>query len=119
LSIISLKNQKQFDVINKIGKKLHSDYFFALVSSVKPKFLPHDFSNFPSMFLGMKVGKKLGNAVIRNKIKRRIRHLSRVIHAKQTNSYISIILIPKKNFENILFEKLEKDFEKILKLTNL
>jgi len=66
------------------------------------------------LFFGQKVGKKLGNAVVRNKIKRRIRHLCRLMHHEhQVASNLSIIIIPKKNFENILFSDLVTEFRKI------
>lgn len=76
-------------------------------------------------YFGMKVGKKLGNAVVRNKIKRRIRHLIRLLvnNTGNINTQVShkkiipqkniiapnnwaIIIIPRKNFEQIEFATL-------------
>ena len=89
--ISSLKNQKEFDLVNKLGKKFHSPYFITIIAKNSTKLFAklnvkgnidnlckksseilYNSSN--TLLFGMKVGKKLGNAVIRNKIKRRIKH---------------------------------------------
>jgi ribonuclease P protein component len=64
----------------------------------------------------MKVGRKLGNAVVRNKIKRRTRHLVRTIFKSTATDCISIIVVPKKGFDKIPFSSLFKEFEKIYQL---
>lgn len=84
--------------------------------------------------LGLKVGKKLGNACIRNKIKRRIRHITRNIYGNFINikdaniedipnmrvetqhiaSAIGIIVIPKKGFERAKFQVLQQEFHDII-----
>ena len=94
--ISSLKNQKEFDLVNKLGKKFHSPYFITIIAKNSTKLFAklnvkgnidnlckksseilYNSSN--TLLFGMKVGRKLGNAVIRNKIKRRIRHLVRLL----------------------------------------
>jgi len=113
LLILSLKNQKEFDIVNKVGKKQHSPYFIAIIAK--------NFSALPSIgrnmiFFGMKVGKKLGKAVIRNKIKRRIRHLIRLISKdlQLNNNSMGIIIIPKKGFEKIEFKNLIDSLELLI-----
>ncbi len=70
------------------------------------------------LFFGMKVSKKLSKkAPIRNKIKRRIRHLMRlIIKDSEINcSKMALIFIPYKNFHNIRFANLFLELKKILK----
>ncbi len=111
--IHSLKDQPEFNLVNKQGKKVYSPYFI-LVKATDLPIPPYDITNL--IFLGMKVSKKLGKAVIRNKIKRRIRHLIQIIskHPKLQPKRLGIIIIPKKGFEKIDFTLLANEFEKIL-----
>lgn len=113
MTIYSLKNQPEFDLVNKQGKKAYSPYFI-LVQSKNFPIPPLDLTNL--VFLGMKVGRKIGKAVVRNKIKRRIRHLVQIIskHPKLQPRRIGIIVIPKKGFEKIDFTILLSEFERIL-----
>ena len=65
--------------------------------------------------LGMKVNKKLGNAVVRNKIKRRIRHIITLI-SKQADlkSNLGLIVVPRKGFDKTTFSTLFNEFSKSL-----
>ncbi len=169
--ITSLKNQKEFDLVNKSGKKFHCPYFIAIITKdfskisyhklidqnillsddfaarrdgAKPidnaralsndacKFISKEYNNI--FYFGMKVGKKLSkSAVTRNKIKRRIRHLVRLLvnnsghtdnnsgrtGSKNPLSKIiqqhnwGMIIIPRKGFEKFLFAHLLAELEKI------
>ncbi|MFP3018618.1 MAG: ribonuclease P protein component [Candidatus Tisiphia sp.] len=131
--ISSLKNQKEFDLVNKLGKKFHSPYFITIIAKNSTKLFAklnvkgnidnlckksseilYNSSN--TLLFGMKVGKKLGNAVIRNKIKRRIRHLVRLLSKEskfKQNSW-AMIVIPKKGFEQIEFATLLSELYKIV-----
>ncbi|MFU7502147.1 MAG: ribonuclease P protein component [Candidatus Tisiphia sp.] len=131
--ISSLKNQKEFDLVNKLGKKFHSPYFITIIAKNSTKLFAklnvksnidnlckksseilYNSSN--TLLFGMKVGKKLGNAVIRNKIKRRIRHLVRLLSKEskfKQNSW-AIIVIPRKGFEQIEFATLLSEVYKIV-----
>lgn len=78
-------------------------------------------TSFPiPIILGMKVSRKFSKkAVIRNKAKRRIRHLVQLLvktYGSNTNN-TSIIIIPKKGFENTDFAELLKDFFKAFNQT--
>lgn len=138
--ISSLKNQKEFDLVNKLGKKFHSSYFITIIAKNSTKLFAklnvkgniddktaqvqlckkksseilHNSSN--TLLFGMKVGKKLGNAVIRNKIKRRIRHLVRLLSKEskfKQNSW-AMIVVPRKGFEQIEFATLLSELYKIV-----
>ena len=68
-------------------------------------------------FLGMKVNKKISKkACIRNKIKRRIRHLTRIMlkDSDLNLSKVAIIFIPYKNFELVEFAQLSLEFKRLL-----
>ncbi|WP_341751433.1 MULTISPECIES: ribonuclease P protein component [unclassified Candidatus Tisiphia] len=131
--ISSLKNQKEFDLVNKLGKKFHSPYFITIIAKNSTKLFAklnvkgnidnlckksseilYNSSN--TLLFGMKVGRKLGNAVIRNKIKRRIRHLVRLLSKEskfKQNSW-AMIVIPRKGFEQIEFATLLSELYKIV-----
>ncbi|HJD57502.1 MULTISPECIES: ribonuclease P protein component [unclassified Candidatus Tisiphia] len=122
--ILSLKNQKEFDLVNKLGKKFHSPYFITVIAKdftklhqiqlcKKSREILDDSSNI--ILFGIKAGRKLGNAVIRNKIKRRIRHLVRLVSKEsqlKSNSW-AVIVIPKKGFEQIEFATLLSELYRI------
>jgi ribonuclease P protein component len=68
-----------------------------------------------TIFLGMKVGRKLGSAVIRNKIKRRIRHLVQILSKDPSFpcDNTGIIIIPRKGFDKVLFSTLLSELNKL------
>ncbi|MDR0296899.1 MAG: ribonuclease P protein component [Rickettsia sp.] len=123
--ILSLKNQKEFDLVNKLGRKFHSSYFITIIAKdftklhqtqlcKKSREILDNSSNI--VLFGIKAGRKLGNAVVRNKIKRRIRHLVRLVSKEsqfKSNSW-AIIVIPKKGFERIEFATLLSELYMII-----
>jgi ribonuclease P protein component len=114
LIISSLKDQKEFDLVSKQGKKLHTAYFILILAK---NFTSIVLSSANTLFFGMKVSRKLGKAVIRNKIKRRIRHLVRLISKVPQFEHYSwgMTIIPKKGFEKVKFAILLSELEKILR----
>ncbi|ADE30150.1 ribonuclease P protein component [Rickettsia prowazekii] len=114
MCITSLKNQKEFELINKLGEKFYERYFILVIAKKLPKiFLESKYNT----FLGIKVSRKLNKkAVVRNKIKRRIRHLMRIIVNDSNFKAIkfAIIIIPKKGFEEINFSHLQYELSKII-----
>ncbi len=117
VSLYSLRNQKKFDFVNLHGKKVSSPYFMTVIAQ-NFDLIQTDSQN--PAFLGMKVSKKLSKkAYIRNKIKRRIRHLMRIM-LKEPDlnlSKVAIIFIPYKNFDLVEFAKLSFEFKKVLQRT--
>jgi len=131
--ILSLKNQKEFDLVNKLGKKFYSPYFITVIAKDFTKLLAKlnagnnaadkttnqtklcKKSGEVLLLFGIKAGRKLGNAVIRNKIKRRIRHLIRLL-SKETQikpNIWAMIIIPKKGFDQIDFATLLSELYRI------
>ncbi len=62
---------------------------------------------------GLSVGKKIGNAVFRNKIKRQLRHLLREINFKKGKNY-DIVIIAKKSIIDKDFEIIKRDLNHVL-----
>ena len=100
--IISLKNQKEFDAVNRAGKKFVGKFMIVVIA-------PHD----TSTHLGLKVGRKFGNAIMRNKFKRRIRAI--VYDFSKIHTGSSFIIIPKSYATKANYQELLKDFHKICK----
>lgn len=114
MSITSLKNQKEFELINKLGKKFHEKYFILVLAKNLPKtFLESKYN----IFLGIKVSRKLNKkAVIRNKIKRRVKHLIRLIFSGSNLKLMkrAIIIIPRKGFDEVEFSLLNHELSKLI-----
>ncbi len=121
--IYSLKNHNEFDLVSKSSIRLNSVFFTILYSS---NFLSIRASrgsrDYP--FVGIKVSRYFSKkAVIRNKVKRQIRHIMRnlvnkqVIYTKNT----AFIIIPKQQCISAKFLQMEDDLNNILlsyKLSN-
>lgn len=90
------------DIINK-GKRNASKYF--VLCSVKKNEVNNKY--------GIAVGKKVGNAVVRNKIKRQIRHIIDK-NIKLFPNYHNYIIISKKEILNLSFLDIEKEIIKLI-----
>ena len=99
--IISLKNQKEFDAVNRAGKKFVGKFMIVVIA--------HDDTT--TTHLGLKVGRKFGNAVVRNKFKRRIRAI--IYDFSKSQQGHSFIVIPKSYAATADYQALQKDFNKI------
>ncbi|WP_409227358.1 ribonuclease P protein component [Gudongella sp. SC589] len=68
--------------------------------------------------IGVSITRKVGNAVVRNKLKRRIKELnSRYI--ENLKSGYDIVIIPKKNAVDLSFKDLESALKHIYKLSGV
>lgn len=98
-----VKSHEAFnEVINK-GNKMSNKYFIVFSLSkkeVKPNF-------------GIAVGKKVGNAVVRNKFKRQIRNIIDKNKFLFKNNYNYIIMI-KKECLNISYDLLESNLVSLI-----
>jgi ribonuclease P protein component len=68
--------------------------------------------------IGFTVSKKIGNSVVRNRVKRRIKEIVRK-NLKSIKEGYDIILIPKKNVSEINHKELENAIFHIFKLANV
>lgn len=106
---LSLKNQREFDAVNKTGKKFVGKFVIVVISQ---KFSNGtDIRSNQITYLGLKVGRKFGNAVTRNKFKRRIRAI--IYNISKTHSGNSFIVIPKLHATQADYKDLEQDLNKI------
>lgn len=64
---------------------------------------------------GISVGKKLGNAVFRNKCKRRIRMIVTHSMAEMKNRGVDYVIILRKNGSNLNYQQLEKKYLDLLR----
>lgn len=96
-----VKDKRLFNKIIKTSKFIKNDYYVIYFSE----------NNLQYNRYGLAVSKKLGNAVFRNKIKRRLRNIIDNNNFLFKNSYDYIIMIKrgKNNYNyNILEQKLKK-----------
>ncbi len=103
-----IKKHQDFSQIIQNQQYLKNQNFVIYSKESKYKY-PH---------FGIAVSKKLGNAVIRNKCKRRMR----VILDKYKNQLRcnkDYIIIMKENSSKISFQELEKSFKSLIERTNI
>ena len=110
MKLQTLKKRKDFIKLNKFGKKYHSI-----------NFILQKYTNLYQEEVGLKFGftatKKLGNAVIRNRAKRRMRSLITFFLKKDENifeSNSSYVLVAKKPLIKASFTNLKDEIKKSL-----
>jgi ribonuclease P protein component len=131
MELDSLKNAQEFSIVNRYGIKYSGPYFmlicmksyntellklYKMKAEAKPGI---DYSNIISrfktdnIFLGFKVSKKSGNAVKRNKIRRRIKALTQNIIKTNCCEILKgsgLIFIPRSGVDEVIFAKLNEEF---------
>ena len=101
----TLKKTSEFSQVRNRGHFYKSDYFngFLLKDTDTEKFI-----------MGLIASKKLGNAVERNRAKRRAREAIRTCSLINTIVNVKFVLILKKTILKVPFLDLKKDIEKFL-----
>ena len=103
-----VKKEKDFNAIFKKGK-----------SFANRKFVIYRLENNEQHFrVGLSVSKKLGNAVTRNQIKRRIRHIL-IEHKNQLVENVDFVVIARKGVEILDYAEMEKNLLHVLKLSKI
>ena len=103
-----VKKEKDFNAIFKEGE-----------SVANRRFVIYRLANSQEHFrVGLSVSKKLGNAVMRNQIKRRIRHIL-IDHRNELVDNIDFIVIARKGVENLDYAELEKNLLHVLILAKI
>lgn len=67
--------------------------------------------------VGLSVSKKLGNAVTRNQIKRRIRHVLTEVRSQLTQD--DFVIIARKGVEELTYQELKQNLHHVLKLAKI
>ena len=103
-----LKKRYQFNYVYKSGEHVSGEHMVLYVASSKTK----------NIKVGLAVTKKVGHAVVRNKVRRRLREIikKQVPNLKQNNN---IIVVARDNITEASFEKLSNEFLKLIKKANL
>ena len=103
-----VKKEKDFNAIFKEGESVANRRFviYRLANSQE------------HIRVGLSVSKKLGNAVMRNQIKRRIRHIL-INHGNELVDNIDFIVIARKGVENLDYAELEKNLLHVLRLAKI
>ena len=103
-----LKKNKHFNYIYKNGNHISS-------SALVLYFLP---SKTKSIKVGFAVTKKVGHAVVRNKIRRRLREIVR-IHLPNLKQSYNIIVVARENILNFSFEELNHQYANLIKKADI
>ena len=95
---LRIKKKKEFDYIIKNGKKVKNNFF--ILYYIQKKELKSRF--------GIAVGTKIGNSVIRNKLKRQVKEIIRININNFQNTKDYIIIIRKESL-NLSFQKMREN----------
>ena len=103
-----VKREKDFKAIFKDG-----------TSFASRKFVVYQLENQQNHFrVGLSVSKKLGNAVTRNQIKRRIRHILQSVKGSLVEN-VDFVVIARKGVETLEYAEMEKNLLHVLKLSKI
>ena len=102
-----VKSNTLFNEIIQKGKFFYNNYFIIYMLP-KDEYKPH---------FGIAVGKKNGNAVERNKIKRQVRVIIDN-HKKLFKNNFNYIIMIKKDFKNINYTTRNEEFKNLLRKVN-
>ena len=103
-----VKREKDFKAIFKDG-----------TSFANRKFVVYQLENQQNHFrVGLSVSKKLGNAVTRNQIKRRIRHILQSVKGSLAE-HVDFVVIARKGVETMEYAEMEKNLLHVLKLSKI
>ena len=104
MSIITIKKRSEFIRSNKISKKIYTPNF------IIQKFESNNTDNISHF--GFTITKKIGSAIVRNKIKRRLKSIIRKLLKCEDNYFdlrFNYILICKKEVVKVSYNDLENE----------
>ena len=104
-----IKKSRDFKIVQRWGKKHRAEMFLAL-------FHPN-VRNLENPRFGLVVSKKVGNAVIRNHCKRRLRELLRT-KKQQLQQNWDVVIIVYRNFPNSLESEIESEIDRFFNRLN-
>jgi ribonuclease P protein component len=106
-----IRKPREFAVIRHKNTKLKSKNFQMLIRFINNVDSRDSGRKFPRF--GFIVTKKIGNAVVRNKVKRRLREIVRANLGNLKNNFEAII-IPYPQIVPVLFSDLKNEFEALM-----
>jgi len=110
--IIRLKKRSEFLKVASVGQ--HNVTPGLILQSRKHTLIERESNSIESLRLGFTVSKKVGNAVKRNRAKRRLRAVAQTILSAKKASHIDLVIIGRQHTLKRPFAKLLKDFENAL-----
>jgi ribonuclease P protein component len=103
-----LKKNKEYNYIYRKGESVYSKVL--TVYFVKTKIKPFK--------VGFSISSKIGNSVIRHKVKRRLTHLFKEFLDK-VNPNFNYVFVARQGIENLSHEELFNEMKKVLKKGNV
>ncbi len=107
LDLVRLKKRRQFLKATHNGKKF-------VASTMILQTVVQD--EFDGMRLGFTVTKKMGNAVVRNRIRRRLRAVSQMIFSEQGIAGFDYVIVARKSAFDAPFDILKRDLLYLFRL---
>ena len=100
-----LVRKADFDAVYRNGKRRSSSHFTVFLKA----------NGLPQSRFGFSIKRALGGAVVRNRIRRRIREVVR-LHRQEISAGWDFVIHPKANVERAAFAALENDLVRLLKV---
>ncbi len=98
-----LLNRKDFVNLNRLGKRCHTEHFILIYKKTESE----------TTRLGITVGRKIGNAVRRNRIKRLLREYFR-LNKKYFPMGRDIVIVAKKDPGNLNYTRIKEELSEII-----
>src|SRR5436309_2498367 len=103
-----MRKRAEFVVAQNQGKKLHSDNFLVFL---RPRRGPKECVAGSPARLGVTVSKKIGGAVVRNRVKRLVREAFRR-HKKSFPPGLNVVFVAKRSAADVPFSRVVEEIEK-------
>jgi len=94
-----------FDAVYRNGKRRSSSHFTVFLKA----------NDLPQSRFGFSIKRELGGAVVRNRIRRRVREAIR-LHREEISPGWDFVIHPKASVESAAFAALEDDLQRLLKV---
>ena len=101
----SIKKNSDFQLVFKNGKSKANRYFIMYILKNESE----------KNFIGISVSKKVGNSVVRHRIKRLVKESYR-LHENLFNSGLNIVVIARKGADELDYHQTEKSLMHLFKL---